>query len=205
MPWIIIVPAVSLAFCVCFFFYFQWYLKRHPALRSQDAADKQLTEYRAEVFRLIAAIDAATDRDTLLVEQRIATLKKMLEDTDKRIAVYTRELGRSRSGEALYSSLSRGVHAALSSRPPAVPEAAVAADAEPEEAVAAGAELQPGAAADESPPSPAEAVPADDRKPTLKIQIAKLAAQGLSPEDIASRLDLSFSEVDLALNLLGKR
>jgi hypothetical protein len=185
---------VSLAFCVCFFFYFQWYLKRHPALRSQDAADKQLTEYRAEVFRLIAAIDAATDRDTLLVEQRIATLKKMLEDTDKRIAVYTRELGRSRSGEALYSSLSRGVHAALSSRPPAVPEAAVAA-----------AELQAGAAADESPPSPAEAVPADDRKPTLKIQIAKLAAQGLSPEDIASRLDLSFSEVDLALNLLGKR
>lgn len=197
MPWIIIVPAASLAFCVCFFFYFQWYIKRHPALRGRDAADKQLAEYRAEVYRLIAEIDAATDRDTLLVEQRIATLKKLLEDTDKRIAVYTRELNRSRSGEALYSSLSRGIHAALSSRPPAVSQAA----AEPP--------APPPAVADESPPFPAGAgaapLPADNPKPTIKGRVAELVAQGLSPEEIASRLNLSFSEVDLALNLLGQR
>jgi DNA-binding CsgD family transcriptional regulator len=38
----------------------------------------------------------------------------------------------------------------------------------------------------------------------LREKIAALAAQDLSPGDIASRLKISLSEVDLALTLLGR-
>jgi DNA-binding NarL/FixJ family response regulator len=41
-------------------------------------------------------------------------------------------------------------------------------------------------------------------KPKIKVQIAELSAQGLSPSEIASRLELSIAEVDLALNLLHR-
>jgi hypothetical protein len=204
MNWAYIVPAASLVFCCFFFFYFRSFIKK------RTAAEELLAEYRTEVYRLIAEIDAATDRDALLVEERITALKKLLEDTDRRISVYVRELDRSRSGEALYTSLGRGIRAALGPGeraaqtepgPAAPPERAAAAEAPrppapagkpaPRHTAANGAE---GAAS----PDPGPAAP----KPR-KAQIAELAASGLSAGEIASRLDLSLSEVDLALSLWG--
>jgi DNA-binding NarL/FixJ family response regulator len=170
---VLVLSAASLILCGLFFFYFRWYIKR------RTAAEELLAEYRAEVYRLIAEIDSATDRDALLVEERIRTLKALLEDTDKRIAVYVRELERSRAGEALYTRLGRGIRSALEPQA-ASPEAREA----PEPA---------------APPAP-EPVPVKQR---LRVQIAELSASGLSPADIASRLNISPSEVNLALNLLG--
>jgi hypothetical protein len=189
-----IASAASLVLCCFFFWYFRRYVKR------RTGAGELLAEYRAEVRHLIAEIDAATDRDTLLVEERIGTLKKLLEDTDKRIAVYVRELDRSRSGEALYASLGRGIRAALGPEvraaqtepaplesPPAPPhETPSGATAPQRQAAKAGKKRRRAA------PRPAE----DEAKPPLKLQIADLAARGLSPDEIASRLDLSLSEVD---------
>jgi len=181
----IIISVCCLVFCCFVFFYVKWYIKR------RTSADIILAEYRSEVYRLIAEIDAATDRDSRLVEERIKSLKSLLDDTDKRIAVYMRELERSRSGEALYTSLGRGIRAALNT-PPAEenkqpPESAAAAV--PQQAPQT---IQPSAEPEE-PPS----------RQQIRIQVANLAAQGLAPAEIASRLDLSLSEVDLALNLLG--
>ena len=173
------------------FFYLKWYIKR------RTATEELLAEYRKETYKLIAEIDAATDRDFLLVEERKKTLKALLDDTDKRIAVYLRELERSRSGEALYTSLGRGIRAALHT-----PQAPVSTPASP---------IQP--AAENIPPAEskaptavqsAEAIPERPSKQQIRAQIAGLAAEGLSPSEIASRLDLSLSEVDLALNLLGR-
>ena len=36
------------------------------------------------------------------------------------------------------------------------------------------------------------------------MQIAEMAAQGMSPQKIASRLHLTIAEVDLAMNLLHR-
>ena len=225
-----IISIFCLAFCFFVFFYTKWYIKR------RTTAEALLAEYRNEVYELNAQIDATTDRDLRLIEERITTLRALLEDTDKRISVYVRELNKSRSGEALYTSLGRGIRAALNTAtvPPQPPQPPPTAD-----------NMQPNT--DDTLPAPARQAAAVENlvnvqpikiikqpqpvlnvqvepqtAPTVKetlpqtpvknvstaeqihLQIAGLAAQGFSAGQIAARLDLSISEVDLALNLLDR-
>ena len=107
-----IISIVSLSLCVSGFLLLRRYIARKTDPRTL------LADYRDEVFRLIAEIDAATDRDSLLVEERIKTLRKLMEDTDRRISVYMREVKRSQDSQAMYTSLGRGVRAALAPAPP---------------------------------------------------------------------------------------
>jgi len=112
----LIISIVSLSLCVSGFFFLRWYISH------RTDASRLLDEYRDEVHRLISEIDAATDRDSRLVEERIKNLRKLLDDTDKRISVYTRELQRSRNSEAIYKNLGRGIREALDSIPAKPPE-----------------------------------------------------------------------------------
>jgi len=200
IPFILSVTTLGLV-VLCFFF-FRWYIAR------KTAASELLADYRAEVYRLIAEIDAAADRDSLLVEERIKTLKKLIEDTDRRISVYMRELQRSRNGEAMYASLGRGIRAALDSKPPQLE--LPLEDEKKEEKREERREKKEETAdqnvktAPREPISEASGRKRGAKKPKVKIQIAELAAQGVPPEKIASRLKLSIAEVDLALNLLRR-
>jgi len=213
----LVLSAASLCLCVCGFFFFRRYIERKTAAR------ELLADYREEVYRLIAEIDAAADRDSLLVEERIKTLKQLLEDTDRRISVYMRELQRSRAGEAMYSSLGRGIRAALDSRPgsagaeplletPALGEPPVSQDAPTSQELPFPKEPPvPQKLPPQKPAAPSSAAssgtPAAKRKPKktkVKVQIAEMSAEGLSPAEIASRLNLSLTEVDLALNLMKR-
>jgi len=205
----LVLSAASLCLCICGFFFFRRYIERKTAAR------ELLADYRAEVYRLIAEIDAAADRDSLLVEERIKTLKQLLEDTDRRISVYMRELQRSRAGEAMYSSLGRGIRAALDSRPP---QLETPAPLEPQNAPASrelpfpqeppprepSASVAPPAVSFSSAPSNIPAAKRKPKKTKIKVQIAEMSAEGLSPAEIASRLNLSLTEVDLALNLMRR-
>ena len=204
-----VLSAASLVLVVFSFFFLRRYIARKTAAR------EMLADYREEVYRLIAEIDAAADRDSLLVEERIKTLKKLIDDTDRRIGVYMRELQRSREGEAMYTSLGRGIRAALDSRTPPEERAREnAAAAKPEEPPQAAPPPAPAPPDSEATPQatpqaapqepPASARKRGAKKIKLKTQIAELAAQGLSPQKIASRLKLSIAEVDLALNLLRR-
>jgi ATP/maltotriose-dependent transcriptional regulator MalT len=166
-----IISIINLAFCFFIFAYFKWYIKR------RTSADEILSEYRTEVYRLIAEIDSATDRDVLLVEDRVKKIKAILEETDKRISVYARELERSRSGEALYRNLGRGIRAALKTEEPSQ------------------SEKPP-----ESPPPTAKL-----SRRQIRSQIEALAFQGVSPHEIASKLNISLSEVNLALNIMSAK
>jgi len=201
-----ILSAASLCIVVISFFFCRWYIARKTAAR------ELLADYRAEVYRLIAEIDAAADRDSLLVEERIKTLKKLIEDTDRRIGVYMREVQRSRNGEAMYTSLGRGIRAALDSRAPQlelIPQEKTTEYTELHGEKKEGKEdtdtknsVLPRGDKDSEPTPPARKRGA--KKPKVKMQIAELAAQGASPEKIASRLKLSIAEVELALNLLHR-
>jgi len=192
----LVLSAASLCLCVIGFFFFRRYIERKTAAR------ELLADYRTEVYRLIAEIDAAADRDSLLVEERIKTLKQLLEDTDRRISVYMRELQRSKAGEAMYSSLGRGIRAALDSRPPqletSAPQEPPALQELPFPKESPASQKQP---PQEPPTSAAKRKP---KKTKIKVQIAEMSAEGLSPAEIASRLNLSLTEVDLALNLMKR-
>jgi hypothetical protein len=167
----LIISILNLAFCFFFFTYFRWYIKRRTSV------DEILSEYRTEVYKLIAQIDSATDRDSLLVEDRIKKFKAIIEEADKRISVYARELERSRSGEALYRNLGRGIRAALKTE-----------------------ELPQAEKPPEAPPPAAQ-----PSKRQIRSQIEALASQGIAPHEIASRLNISLSEVELALNFIGTK
>jgi len=198
-----VLSVASLCIVVFSFFFFRRYIARKTAAR------ELLAEYRTEVYRLIAEIDAAADRDSLLVEERIKTLNKLMDDTDRRISVYMRELQRSREGEAMYTSLGRGIRAALDSRPQQEITTEYTENVTTE---LHGGKKEEATPQEPTPPpllettSPQEP-PARKRgikKTKLKTQVAELAAQGLSPQKIASRLKLSIAEVELALNLLRR-
>jgi DNA-binding NarL/FixJ family response regulator len=207
----LIISVISLCLCIIGFFYFRSFIVRRTAAR------ELLADYREEVYRLIAEIDAATDRDSLLVEERVKTLKKIIEDTDRRIAVYMREQQRSRTGEAMYTSLGRGIRAALDSR---ILQDASVPQLEPPQAAnfpqVASRQQETSPQLDLIAPHEAAVSPqrnaaeektsaASKRKPKktkLKAQIAELSAKGLTPQQIASRLNLSLAEIELALNLI---
>jgi len=191
----------SVSFIFFMFFYFRWYIKR----RTSGAA--LLPEHRTEINRLIADIDAATDRDSLLVEERIKKLKEILDDTDKRISVYVKELEKSRAGEALYTNLGKGIRAALKTeaQPAQQNQSAVLSAARPDIPVKTPASVP----LQQTPPLGISVNPQETAKPPSKRQIRAhidlLANEGVSPEEIASRLDISIAEVDLAMNLMRRR
>jgi len=188
----------SLVFCLFLFFYVKWYIKR------KTSVSELLADYRSEVYRLNAEINAVTDRDSQLVEDRIKKLKEILEDADKRVKVYVQELDRSRTGEALYTSLGRGIRAALKTSPENPP--APASEREPElSSQMPKLALVRHEKTFESVPSsmPPELKPPSKRQ--IRAQIDELVKEGLSPADIASRLNISIAEVDLAMNLFGNK
>jgi len=211
----LIMALISLALSIVLFFYFRIYMR----VQRKKAAEELLAEYRLEVQGLIADINLATDRDSLLVEERIKTLKQLLDDTEKRIAVYVSELERSRSGEALYSKLGQDFrHAPPVAASLAAPLAASLIDeqlvssTESAAVIAPPETAMPKAAVSEAamPPAPGqgEAAPHSDSAPLekqdLRMRIAELAIQGNNAADIASKLKISVSEVELALHLLRK-
>jgi len=210
ITYVVLLICVALNFFM--FFYFKWYIKR------RTSASVLLPEDRAEVNRLIADIDAATDRDSQLVEDRIKKLKEILDDTDKRISVYVKELEKSRTGEALYKSLGHGIRAALKTEA----ENAPAQNAAPQlSAAMPNIEVQPqsasvsrqmllyeNASAVKQPEYLTRkntAAEQQAQKPPSKRQIRAhidlLANEGLPVEAIASQLGISIAEVDLAMNL----
>ena len=88
----VIFSAAALIFSGFAFIYFQAYLRR------RTGAERILIEFEEEVNKLIAGIDAATDRNITLLEDKAKAIKALLETLDRRIAVYARELDR-RSAE----------------------------------------------------------------------------------------------------------
>jgi len=170
------------------FLYFKRYIKK------QTSVSGQLEEYRTEVIKLNAEINSVTERNLSLIEDGIKKLKEIMEEADRRVSVYAGELDKSRRGEALYTSLGRGIRAALKTEeePPPAP----VLPARPKELASLTRQEPPSApAVKETPPS----------KPPSKRQIRSsidlLLNEGLSPEQVASRLEISIAEVNLAMNL----
>jgi hypothetical protein len=181
-----VLSALSLFCCIFFFFYFKAYIKR----RTGDAL---LAEYREEVKKLIAELDAATDRDERLVTERIKSLKTLMEKVDKRLQVLLGEEERRRVHAETYAELGRkhplvtdiahnsGRGSVMVAKTPSEPEIR-----EPEgpRIVVAERQIEP------APPPFAE-------------QVIGLSRAGLSVDLIASKLKVSIAEVEMATELFS--
>jgi hypothetical protein len=195
----LIFSAASLLICGFSFIYFQAYLHR------RTGAKRILAEFEEEANKIIATIDAAADRDITLVEERIKSLKAVLDTADRRIAACARELDSRAAQEAAYAAL--GASAGRQT-----PRASKADTATFRADSLSGAGMDSASAA---PSGGTIALPLGPRfvhspspikpKPRpLTERVSELSRNGLSPEAIAARLGVTISEVDLAL-AVGER
>jgi hypothetical protein len=194
----LIFSAASLLICGFSFIYFQAYLRR------RTGAKRILAEFEEEADKIIATIDVAADRDITLVEERIKSLKAILETADRRIAACARELDSRAAQEAAYAALGASAGRQMSPAPRTGK-------------VVSPADSSPGAGMGPAPDAHSETIslplsPRFIRSPTpvkpkprpLTERVSELSRNGLSPEAIAARLGVTISEVDLAL-AVGER
>jgi hypothetical protein len=194
-------------------------------LRRRTGARRILEEFEEEVNGLIAGIEAATDRNLTLLEDRSAAIKAMLETLDRRLAAYARELERrEKQGAALdalapggaqgnaqgprtedaYAALGRGIRSSLQVDPPEPPVAPPGSAQPPGPVEPSGPAKPPVEPAPEGPSPQSQftrsANPVRPRVP-LSEQAQELYRNGFSPETIAVRLGATVAEVNLALAL----
>jgi hypothetical protein len=205
---------VSLVLWAVSFLYFRAYVSR------RTSSQRILSEFRDEVEKLVSEIDAATDRDVQLVEDRMKALRALLEETDKRVGTMRREIDRRSSEERAYSELGkRSRPIPLFSPDEAVPE--------PRQATAPSvAERQSSSPEPQKAHVPSESAMAANlfeaqgearearfiraqlqvapKEPPFAEQVAELNRAGFSSEIIAARLGKTVGEVDLAIALSGK-
>jgi hypothetical protein len=101
MEAVLAAAGASLVLWAAAFLYFRAYLKR------RTGSERILGEFREEVSKLVAEIDAATDRDATLVEERVKALRGVVAEADRRLAALTRELERRSGAEQAYADLGR--------------------------------------------------------------------------------------------------
>ena len=204
---LIILIIINIAFSIILFFYFRWYSRK-------NAAKELLAEQRDEIRQLIAEIDIITDRDTLLVEERIKTLKKLLEDTDKKIANYLKVLERSSSIEQMYTQLSHDFRSGETIAPAsAANQSESQLPTAPALSALSAAQLFPDnetaqntvESQDHKGKKDRNKVLPASKKTDVRAQIAELALQGHDPGRIAAKLKISITEVELVLNLIKKQ
>jgi hypothetical protein len=216
MPLSTVFAAASLLLCGFSFIYLLGYLRR------RTGAQRILEDFEEEVNKLIAGIDAATDRNITLLEDRSATLKSMLETLDRRLAAYARELERRekqetalnalspKSGfretpvsqgaqtENAYAALGRGLRSTLQvNSPESSGPSPVAPPGAADPSGPAGPEPE------EAPAQPRFTRSANPVKPKVPLaeQAQELYRNGFSPETIAVRLNATLAEINLALAL----
>jgi hypothetical protein len=201
----LILAAASLILSGFSFLFCFAYLKR------RTGRERILVELNDEIDRLIRDVNEITNRDTLLVEDRVKTLKALLEDTDRRIALlagevshrYTQEDVNVELGKLRGSISEPKLTDSASASPPAASNPPPAAVVSPP---AAGTEKE------RQPPSQTysprvvrRAVPIVPKPPPFAEQAAGLYRAGFSPDIIAVRLGAALSEVELAIALAERR
>jgi ATP/maltotriose-dependent transcriptional regulator MalT len=200
LPGLFVIFAVTIIVWTLAFLYFRNYLRRRTGSR------RILEEFQDEVDKLIAEINSATDNGLTLMEDRISSLKTLLEETDKRISVYKKESERKIKHEHAYAELGKKtiVKTDTSSLFASEPEiispknnlhSAKSIVPSSEDLTENDAKLS-----NESPRFIRSSIRVEPRTPLVE-QVLHLAKAGFSNELIAKHLETSLAEVELAINL----
>jgi DNA-binding NarL/FixJ family response regulator len=178
--WAYLFSSFALLFSIFSFFYLRSYLKKRTNV------DRIPEDTREMVDQIINEIDRAADRDSELVEARVEKLKAILAEADRRIGTLNREVESRLRRDAAYRELGRP------KTPRRTPNTPAPNAAEPPR------ETPPPA---EAPPAAAEKTPARTRTE----EIVLLSAAGLGPAQIAAKLKLTITEVEMHLVLHSSR
>ena len=175
----------ALIISVFSFFYFKSYLRR------RTSQERILSELQEEVNFILKSINETTERDITLVEGREKELKRLLEEIDKRMKTYLREMDSARKAEEAYKELGKNRY--RMNRHPA-PQAA-----EAEKKVETLKAPESGAAF----PLPDFNLKKEASLPqvgthSIGEQIRSMLRSGFSEAAIASRLGISIAEVEFA-------
>jgi hypothetical protein len=101
MNWFFLFLAAGILFWFIVLLYLKSYIKR------RSGADYTLENLREEIRLLEADIDTKTEQNLVLLEEKIGELRQLCTEAEKRIAVYTRELGRRITEETAFTALDR--------------------------------------------------------------------------------------------------
>jgi hypothetical protein len=185
------------------FFYLKWYIKKRTSASG-------LEEHRTEAARLIVDINSVTDRNLQLIEDSISKLKKITEETGKRIEDYKNAIEFKPTRDSLYTNLGRGIRAALTNtedktsaplqteHPLQSPQLLLLNTGELNE-IPVKSENKKNVS--DLPVSKKQTSVKPASKKQIRSDIDLLVNEGLSPEEIAARLDISIAQVNLAMNL----
>jgi hypothetical protein len=213
LPGMLVIFAVTLIVWTLAFLYFRNYLRRRTGSR------RILAEFQEEVDKLIIEIDSATDRGLTLMEDRISSLKTLLDETDRRISVYKKETERRTIHEHAYAELGKKM---LSKPNPHVPSLFVpeelsnepSSDFIPEKksvqsddiVVSSSEELNNNnrQLSNEGPKFIRSSIRVEPKTPFAE-QVLYLANAGFSKELIAHHLGTAIAEVELAIALTERK
>jgi hypothetical protein len=81
----LVFSGLSLALVLAAFFYLRSYVKR------RTDGEVILDKYREEINGMIADINRCTERDSVVVEERVKKLKALIESADKKLATLLKE------------------------------------------------------------------------------------------------------------------
>ena len=201
----LLLSALALLVCVISSFFFKAYLKRRTS-REWLIQEGTLKEIREEIDALLKSIDETTDRNITLVTERERSLRLLIGEVEKRLKVYIREMEKRPVAEETRSALSGAGRASAS----------VSAEPGSRSAGSDGlyvdlGKLRYGLKQREDPAPAAEPAPVTAAKeapqlsPPAGDQVSALLKEGLSVEEVASRLKLSIAHVEFKAALMERR
>ncbi len=166
------------------------YIVLNKKIDRQLNPKEMLDRIRGEVEDIIKELNHTTERNIGLIEDRVESLKNLLESTDRRLAVLRREAEKHELSTAVYTSIlqqnrKRGPEQSL----PAAPEDKPATDS--------------GHPHDLPIAEPADETPT--KRTDTREQVLDLHRKGISPSVIAGRVGSTIGEVELIISLQGSR
>jgi hypothetical protein len=167
--------------------------------------DVVLGKIRSEVERMILELNQTTDRNIVLLEDKIRALEELLGKADRRIGVLKRELEKHDMSSMVYTNILKRSHP-LPGEPQAPDESESASGNEADRADEVRPESGKTARDDTAAPEAGGTTdPAGASAKELRDQVLDLYRKGIDPLLIAQRLGLTIGEIELIISLTRSR
>ncbi|MBN1686371.1 MAG: hypothetical protein JW852_06925 [Spirochaetales bacterium] len=176
------------------------YLLARKRINRLLGGEEALDAIKQEINRLIVELNQTADRNIGIIEARIARLKKLVEESDRKIALLGKESEKVRIGAEVYERLKR-------SRPLVPEENRSAAGTEtlppdsqrPLEEQSVSYAVAPAGGGEHREPMAGGAAPPGGGGMTARV--LELHRQGFEPKIIASRTGSTLGEIELIISL----